>query len=351
MKKIKKRLFRYSFLVVIFLMLGWFLSKNLTEIRQSFDTTVSSLTGMMFMAFLVILVSMGLYVVALRKIFQTGGAKYKFWEMFNLQLSALAVNIIIPTGGASGAVIYADDYKDKGFSRASAIINYFILVISEYTAISILLLASIVYLFLNHSLGARVYLPAGIFIGLTAVSYYLMFQAANKKSLARRGLTKLVGFISAFLGHFLKKKYQAEGMVEKVSEEALAAKKFVKEQPRFLFVLIGIQLIVHLLRMVALFLIFYSLGYQITANVLLAGYIIGMVLVVVSPTPSGVGFVEGAMYLMYTSLGVPGAVASTATIIYRFMQFWLPFFVGMIMLQQNRIKRIKMEMETLKDEE
>ena len=58
---------------------------------------------------------------------------------------------------------------------------------------------------------------------------------------------------------------------------------------------------------------------------------------IVSPTPGGLGFVEGALILVLTSLGVPQAGATVVTLAYRGITFWLPFLLGFVALR--RVKR------------
>jgi len=40
----------------------------------------------------------------------------------------------------------------------------------------------------------------------------------------------------------------------------------------------------------------------------------------------GIGVVEGIMTLVFTSLGIPAAVAATVTLAFRGLTFWLPMF-------------------------
>jgi uncharacterized protein (TIRG00374 family) len=48
----------------------------------------------------------------------------------------------------------------------------------------------------------------------------------------------------------------------------------------------------------------------------------------VSPTPSGIGIVEGALALTLASLDVDLSQAVIITIVYRGITFWLPLAVG-----------------------
>jgi uncharacterized protein (TIRG00374 family) len=66
---------------------------------------------------------------------------------------------------------------------------------------------------------------------------------------------------------------------------------------------------------------------------LVAGFSIGFLFTIVSPTPSGIGVVEGAMTLGLASLGVPLAEATVVTLAYRGLTFWLPFIYGFVTLR------------------
>jgi hypothetical protein len=49
---------------------------------------------------------------------------------------------------------------------------------------------------------------------------------------------------------------------------------------------------------------------------------------VMTPTPGGLGFVEGILILVMSSLDVPNESALVITLAYRGLTFWLPFILG-----------------------
>jgi uncharacterized protein (TIRG00374 family) len=55
---------------------------------------------------------------------------------------------------------------------------------------------------------------------------------------------------------------------------------------------------------------------------------IALLFVIVSPTPGGIGIVEGIMTLALNSLRVPLEPAGIITLAYRGLTFWLPFGYG-----------------------
>jgi len=75
---------------------------------------------------------------------------------------------------------------------------------------------------------------------------------------------------------------------------------------------------------------FMAFRQPFSAGTLIAGFSIGYLFLIVSPTPSGLGFVEGVMPLTFMALGVPRTSAVLITVAYRGLTFWLPFGYGFI---------------------
>ncbi|MDO9300605.1 MAG: lysylphosphatidylglycerol synthase domain-containing protein, partial [Anaerolineales bacterium] len=61
---------------------------------------------------------------------------------------------------------------------------------------------------------------------------------------------------------------------------------------------------------------------------IIAGFSITYLFLIVSPTPSGIGIVEGLMPIALTSLNVGWSEAVLITFTYRTVTFWIPFGVG-----------------------
>jgi uncharacterized membrane protein YbhN (UPF0104 family) len=80
--------------------------------------------------------------------------------------------------------------------------------------------------------------------------------------------------------------------------------------------------------MLTLYLVFVAAGHRVSPAVLSAGYGLPLLLGKAPLLPGGVGIVESTMAALYTSLGVPNAVAVVVILIYRFFSFWLPSLVG-----------------------
>jgi uncharacterized protein (TIRG00374 family) len=75
---------------------------------------------------------------------------------------------------------------------------------------------------------------------------------------------------------------------------------------------------------------FLALGTPFSVGTLVGGFAIGYLFLIVSPTPSGLGVVEGVMTLTLASLRVQLEAAALITLTYRFITFWFPLAVGAV---------------------
>jgi len=70
-----------------------------------------------------------------------------------------------------------------------------------------------------------------------------------------------------------------------------------------------------------------------SAGTVIGGFAISYLFLIVSPTPAGIGIVEGIMPLALSSLHVPWSQAVIITLAYRGITFWVPLGVGGIAFQ------------------
>jgi len=82
--------------------------------------------------------------------------------------------------------------------------------------------------------------------------------------------------------------------------------------------------------MVAFF-VFYALGYSVTIPIILVVYAVGMVIQMFPlGIPGTIGVVEGVMYAMYASFGIPSEIALSAALLIRIPMFWYLLGLGAI---------------------
>ena len=97
---------------------------------------------------------------------------------------------------------------------------------------------------------------------------------------------------------------------------------------------LALSLVAYIVDLSSLYTLFLAFHKAIGLGVLVAGFAIGILFWIISITPQGIGVVEGAMALVYASLGVPAARATTVTLAFRGLTFWLPLVIGFFLLRR-----------------
>ena len=87
-------------------------------------------------------------------------------------------------------------------------------------------------------------------------------------------------------------------------------------------------LAVHVVNLAGLAALFLAFGQRLDPAALAAGFGMSIVFFILSIVPDGIGAVEGAMALVFISLGMEPAAAIAVTIAYRVLNVWIPVALG-----------------------
>ncbi|MEG0504291.1 MAG: lysylphosphatidylglycerol synthase transmembrane domain-containing protein, partial [Raoultibacter sp.] len=72
---------------------------------------------------------------------------------------------------------------------------------------------------------------------------------------------------------------------------------------------------------------------------LICGYVVATLFAMISITPQGVGVVEAALLVLFSSYGINGAAGMAIALVYRGLVFWMPFLIGAILIQRTKTFR------------
>jgi uncharacterized protein (TIRG00374 family) len=107
----------------------------------------------------------------------------------------------------------------------------------------------------------------------------------------------------------------------------------MRNEPKTLLVPLLLALTNKTALIIILTLIFLAFKVPISIGTIIACFSIGYLFVIISPTPAGIGVVEGALTLALTSMYISLDDAAIITLSYRGITFWLPMLFGMLSLR------------------
>ncbi|MGE3856214.1 MAG: YbhN family protein [Dehalococcoidia bacterium] len=107
------------------------------------------------------------------------------------------------------------------------------------------------------------------------------------------------------------------------------AARAVRERPSAVLPPVLLTVIDWIAVLAAFWLCLEAVGQPVGVRVLIAGFAIGMNVGVVSLIPGGIGVQEGSQAGVLALFGVPFGPALLASVLFRLIYFWVPFFVSL----------------------
>lgn len=217
------------------------------------------------------------------------------------------ISVFLPAGGFSSLVFFTGQIEERGISKsnihlASTIFGFcgiFSVVIVGIPVMGIALLFT--------RLGTAELL-AFAFLLLLTVGLILLIYSISKKGIAYQWLAKIRPSITTVL----------DDMVE----QKISRKEFWNT----LLVSVAIEVI----GIVHLYISMLALGLDASWPAAIIGYLVMVVLLIASPFLRGLGTIELSLTFILQQFGFPIIAAATITLLFRFFEFWLPLFAGIL---------------------
>lgn len=284
-----------------------------------------------FLAFLLILLWIATVGFSYYVIYRLVGIKESYLHMVTLSSAAVNfVRIATPSAGIATLLLFISDAKEKGISSARVTFACVLYLLFDYFSLFITALVGLLILQSNQQLTwleiTATCLLGGIIGGLVLV----LFLSSKHLDL----LKKILGFIFQTLNRiiriFSKKTHISDEQIIHFSEEIHIGAQTIHNNIRLLFLPTGLAFVNKALLISILSILFLAFGLAFDLGVVISGFTLGYLFTIISPTPSGIGVMEGMMTLALNTLGVELESAAILTLAFRAITFWTPFFLGMI---------------------
>ncbi len=330
---------RFIFWALLIAFVGIVLSR-LVQIENLFITLAKGRAQWIFLAaFLQVCFYMAFTAIYQTAFYSVGLKKPRLLHLLPLTFAAIFVNVVAPSGGASGAALFMDDAARRGESPARAAAGVIVKTLSDFTAILLILVVGMGYLFAKGNLQG--YQLAGLLVFL-AILFGLSGALALglwKPSALVRLLQAVRWLLDGISIRFRRRPALSAGWVERSAGDLGQAARSIAGHPDRGGRTVLFSLASHTLNISSLYAIFRAFGVSVEPGALIAGYAMALLFLIVSITPMGIGVVEGAMVLVFQSLGIPAAIATIVALAFRGIGFWLPFLIGFLVLR--RLKTFK----------
>ncbi len=238
------------------------------------------------------------------------------------------VNVVAPSMGVGGLAVFVTDGRRRGRPAARVTTALALYTLFDYLAFLVVLTLGLAVLFRRNQLGPGELVASAIFLVAAAAIATIVYLGLQAPAQLGVTLARMARAVNALLRPFLRRDYLQVARAYTFAEEIGEGLQLVRRSPEGLWLPFALALSKQALLISILFLCFLAFRQPFSVGTLIAGFSIGFLFTIVSPTPSGIGFVEGALTLGLNSLRVPLGAAAVIALAYRGITFWLPLAYG-----------------------
>lgn len=282
-------------------------------------------------------------LIQLGWIFMTGLSYLSIYRLLGLhgtayRLSLLAaaatfVNIVAPSGGMGGVAVFIADANRNGNSTGKVIVANILYLFLDYIAFLCVLGLGLIVLFRRNDLDTGELVASGIMLSIVIGLGLLLYLGFRSASVLGNTLARIARLINRIANFFIHRDYLSEERAHEFAREMADGLQFMPERRRGLVLPVFYSFASKALLMCVLLSAFMAFQVSFSAGTIIGGFSISYLFLVVSPTPAGIGIVEGVMPLALSSLRVPWSQAIIITLAYRAITFWAPFGIGAMALR------------------
>lgn len=262
-------------------------------------------------------------------------------SILHLALVATAaqfIGVVAPSGGMSGMAVLLADGSKRGHPAGRVTTAGVLFTFFETVSLLAVISLGLVVLFRRGLLSGAEVAAALIMAGIALVAGLLLVLGMHSAHLLARALAWLGGVANRAARPFLRRQLIDLGQAHVFAFDIHDALHQVRREPRGLLLPAALSMSSKALLMTVLFLVFLAFRQPYTPGTLVASFSVGYLFYIVSPTPAGIGFVEGSMTLVLGSLRVPLATAAAIVLTFRGLTAWLTILYGMLVLRWVGLK-------------
>jgi uncharacterized protein (TIRG00374 family) len=224
--------------------------------------------------------------------------------------------------------VFLDDAARQNHPTGRVTVVGVLYILFDYLAFFCVLALGFVVLIRRNNLNAGELTAAAILLAIAAGVAFLLYLGYRSAERLGNALSWIARLINRILRPFLHRNYLKEDRAQSYATEVSEGISMLQGKRKdlgwpLLYALNNFALLICVLAFT-----FLAWGTPFSVGTLVGGFAIAYLFLIVSPTPSGLGVVEGVMTIALNTLRVEWAAAVLITLTYRLITFWFPLAIG-----------------------
>ncbi len=321
--------FMRKFMVLLVLFLGVaFVIISFSELQQTLATLQSGNIWYLLLAFLIQVAWFFLVGITYRSIYRLLGMHASLQTLTQIAAAATFVNVVMPTVGVGGIAIFVNAARKDGHPTGKVTLAAALFLLFDVAAFLAVLALGLIVLFRRNDLAAGEITASLILFTIASLLAFTLYLGWRSAKAMGNFLARLSRLVNAILRPVLHRDYLREERAHEFAHEMADGLASLPQSPGSLVRPLLLSFLNKALLICILLCVFLAFQVPHSPGTIIGGFAIGYLFMVVSPTPSGIGVVEGVLPLALRSLRVVWSQAVVITIAYRAITFWVPLGIG-----------------------
>src|SRR5215211_2833331 len=249
-----------------------------------------------------------------QSLYQVLNMEESVFRLTLLSASAMFVNIVAPTIGMSGMAFFIGHAARKGRSVGKVTVVTMLGLFLDYTAFLVVLTLGLIVLFRRNDLDPTEIAASTVMFAIAAGFGFLLYLGSRSAEALGNALAWLARLVNRAVHPFLQRAYLSEERAHEFAHEMADDLKSLPEKSHRLIIPLLYSLAGKALLMGVLLSVFMAFKVPFSAGTIIGGFAIAYLFLIITPTPAGVGIIEGVMPLALSSLLVPWSEAVVITL-------------------------------------
>jgi phosphatidylglycerol lysyltransferase len=285
----------------------WFIAHEKAELSNVRNTLAGAelnwvVAGLVLVIFY-IFIQGAMYVTS----FASVNTRLQIWDAIILFLKRNLISVFLPAGGVTSLVFFSSEIEKKGIAKTQIYLASSIYAFVGILSVVIVAIPAFLFVAAGGESGmGKWYALAGVILVL------LKFIYIYNSLLRKKAIYKWV----------LRVFPKAVFFIEDLSNNKINRTKF--------FYTILISVLIEFVGIAHVYIAMVALNLPASLSTAIISYIVVVLFLIISPFLRGLGAIEVSMTYVLIQAGFSNVESISITLLFRFFEFWLPLFAGIL---------------------
>ena len=302
-----KLITQFLFTALFIILAAWFTFHQKHELITVRNTLSEAnkywvLSGLGLVLFYIIIQG-AMYVTSFASI----DIKLNLWNAIILFLKRNFISVFLPAGAVSSLAFFSNEIEKKGITRTQVYFASSIYAFVGILSVVIVAIPAFIFVVSGGSIGMGKWYALGGVILILLLFVFIYYSLLRK--------WKLYAWI-------LKVYPKAELFIEDIKNNKINREQFIYT--------ILISVLIEFVGIAHVYISMVALNFTPSLSTAIIAYIVVVIFLIISPFLRGLGAIEVSMVYVLIHSGFTNADSIAITLLFRFFEFWLPLFAGVV---------------------